>query len=66
MFNILLFDEFLNNNMFNEIKKFINFIISIPSLISDTLSFLPSDLKTYIGSTILIVLALFIYNFTKK
>lgn len=55
-------DLIVNNELISNISSVIKFILSLPNYIIDTLSALPSEITTLLGTALIIIVALFLYR----
>ena len=53
-------DLILNNKLISNISSVIKFILSLPNYIIDTLSSLPSEITSLLGTALIIIVALFL------
>lgn len=55
-------DLILNNKLISNISSVIKFILSLPNYIINTLSSLPSEITSLLGTALIIIVALFLYR----
>lgn len=58
-------DLILNNKLISNISSVIKFILSLPNYIINTLSSLPSEITSLLGTALIIIVAIFLYRFVK-
>lgn len=55
-------DLIVNNELISNISSVIKFILSLPNYIINTLSALPSEITSLLGTALIIIVALFLYR----
>lgn len=58
-------DLILNNKLISNISSVIKFILSLPNYIINTLSSLPSEITSLLGTALIIIVAIFLYRFVR-
>lgn len=58
-------DLILNNELISNISSVIKFILGLPNYIINTLSSLPSEITSLLGTALIIIVAIFLYRFVR-